>query len=141
MLVQYKADLIIIPLKINLFSTLYRVAIKLHITRSLKGLLILYWINLVSQNQLYNLIIIHYSILGEDRWLCTLLLQQGYRVDYAAASDAYTYAPEGFGEFFNQRRRWMPSTIANIMDLLADAKNTVSINNNISWLYMIYQGQ
>ncbi|CAG2205553.1 CHS1 [Mytilus edulis] len=33
---------------------------------------------------------------GEDRWLCTLLLQQGYRVDYAAASDAYTYAPEGF---------------------------------------------
>ncbi|CAC5419944.1 CHS1 [Mytilus coruscus] len=77
---------------------------------------------------------------GEDRWLCTLLLQQGYRVDYAAASDAYTYAPEGFGEFFNQRRRWMPSTIANIMDLLADASNTVSINNNISWLYMFYQG-
>ncbi|CAC5381736.1 CHS1 [Mytilus coruscus] len=77
---------------------------------------------------------------GEDRWLCTLLLQQGYRVDYAAASDAYTYAPEGFGEFFNQRRRWMPSTIANIMDLLTDAKNTVSINNNISWLFMIYQG-
>ncbi|XP_071156753.1 chitin synthase chs-2-like [Mytilus edulis] len=76
---------------------------------------------------------------GEDRWLCTLLLQQGYRVDYAAASDAYTYAPEGFGEFFNQRRRWMPSTIANIMDLLADASNTVSINNNISWLYMFYQ--
>ncbi|CAG2185861.1 Chitin synthase,Chitin synthase chs-2,Chitin synthase chs-1 [Mytilus edulis] len=77
---------------------------------------------------------------GEDRWLCTLLLQQGYRVDYAAASDAYTYAPEGFGEFFNQRRRWMPSTIANVMDLLTDARNTVSINNNISWLYMIYQG-
>ncbi|XP_052090867.1 uncharacterized protein LOC127727790 [Mytilus californianus] len=77
---------------------------------------------------------------GEDRWLCTLLLQQGYRVDYAAASDAYTYAPEGFGEFFNQRRRWMPSTIANIMDLLTDARNTVSINNNISWLFMIYQG-
>ncbi|CAC5369431.1 CHS1 [Mytilus coruscus] len=76
---------------------------------------------------------------GEDRWLCTLLLQQGYRVDYAAASDAYTYAPEGFGEFFNQRRRWMPSTIANIMDLLTDAKNTVSVNNNISWLYMVYQ--
>nr|KAG5696125.1 hypothetical protein BaRGS_026484 [Batillaria attramentaria] len=41
---------------------------------------------------------------GEDRWLCTLLLQQGYRVDYAAAADAWTYAPEGFNEFFNQRR-------------------------------------
>lgn len=44
---------------------------------------------------------------GEDRWLCTLLLQRGYRVEYSAASDAYTHAPEGFNEFFNQRRRWV----------------------------------
>ncbi|QQP39312.1 Chitin synthase 1 [Caligus rogercresseyi] len=28
---------------------------------------------------------------GEDRWLCTLLLQNGYRVAYSAACDAYTY--------------------------------------------------
>ena len=35
----------------------------------------------------------------------------------------------------------MPSTVANIMDLLQDGKNTVSINNNISWLYIFYQGQ
>ncbi|KAL5010121.1 hypothetical protein ScPMuIL_012426 [Solemya velum] len=76
---------------------------------------------------------------GEDRWLCTLLLQQGYRVDYAAASDAFTYAPEGFGEFFNQRRRWMPSTIANILDLLTDYRNTVTVNSNISMLYIFYQ--
>ena len=27
---------------------------------------------------------------GEDRWLCTLLLQQGWRVEYSAASDAFT---------------------------------------------------
>ncbi len=33
---------------------------------------------------------------GEDRWLCTLLLQEGYRVEYCAASDALTYAPESF---------------------------------------------
>lgn len=77
---------------------------------------------------------------GEDRWLCTLLLQQGYRVDYAAGSDAFTYAPEGFAEFFNQRRRWMPSTVANIVDLLSDYKNTVYVNSNISMLYIFYQG-
>lgn len=76
---------------------------------------------------------------GEDRWLCTLLLQQGYRVDYCAAADAYTYAPDTFSEFFNQRRRWMPSTIANIMDLLASYKITVRRNNNISTLYILYQ--
>ncbi|CAC5366537.1 CHS1 [Mytilus coruscus] len=60
---------------------------------------------------------------GEDRWLCTLLLQQGYRVEYSAAADALTYAPEGFDEFYNQRRRWSPSTMANILDLLGDWKN------------------
>uniref|UniRef100_A0AAN0LHG8 chitin synthase n=1 Tax=Polyphagotarsonemus latus TaxID=1204166 RepID=A0AAN0LHG8_9ACAR len=77
---------------------------------------------------------------GEDRWLCTLLLQRGYRVEYSAASDAYTHCPEGFGEFFTQRRRWAPSTMANIMDLLGDYKRTVAINDNISLPYIIYQG-
>ena len=39
---------------------------------------------------------------GEDRWLCTLLLQQGYKVEYCAAADASTFAPESFSEYFNQ---------------------------------------
>lgn len=69
---------------------------------------------------------------GEDRWLCTLLLQRGYRVEYCAASDALTFAPEGFNEFFNQRRRWIPSTIANIVDLLVDYKAVIHTNESIS---------
>ncbi len=77
--------------------------------------------------------------LGEDRWLTTLLLQQGYRIEYCAASDAFTHAPETFKEFFNQRRRWMPSTMANIMDLLKDTKHTTQVNENVSKLYMFYQ--
>ncbi len=77
---------------------------------------------------------------GEDRWLCTLLLQRGYRVEYSAASDAYTHCPEGFGEFYTQRRRWAPSTMANIMDLLGDYKRTVKVNDNISFPYIVYQG-
>ncbi|XP_050718353.1 chitin synthase chs-2-like isoform X1 [Eriocheir sinensis] len=76
---------------------------------------------------------------GEDRWLCTLLLQRGYRVEYSAASDAYTHAPEGFSEFYNQRRRWVPSTMANIMDLLQDYKKTIKVNDNISLPYISYQ--
>ena len=76
---------------------------------------------------------------GEDRWLCTLLLQRGYRVEYCAAADAYTHAPEGFNEFFNQRRRWIPSTLANIMDLLSDYRQTIKANDNISILYILYQ--
>ncbi|XP_052813937.1 chitin synthase chs-2-like [Mya arenaria] len=76
---------------------------------------------------------------GEDRWLCTLLLQQGYRIEYCANADALTYCPEGFVEFYNQRRRWSPSTMANIMDLLGDWRNIVKINENMSLLYMAYQ--
>ncbi len=76
---------------------------------------------------------------GEDRWLCTLLLQRGYRVEYSAASDAYTHCPEGFNEFFNQRRRWVPSTIANIFDLIQNYKKTVKVNDNISLPYIGYQ--
>jgi len=76
---------------------------------------------------------------GEDRWLCTLLLKQGWRIEYAAASDSFTFAPEDFKEFFNQRRRWGPSTMANILDILQDAKITVENNAYISWGYISYQ--
>ncbi|GFR12486.1 chitin synthase chs-2, partial [Trichonephila clavata] len=75
----------------------------------------------------------------EDRWLCTLLLQRGYRVEYSAASDAYTHCPETFSEFYTQRRRWAPSTMANIMDLLVNYKRTVERNDNISRPYIGYQ--
>merc|ERR1719419_474676 len=67
---------------------------------------------------------------------CSIL---NHRVEYSAASDAYTHCPEGFSEFFNQRRRWVPSTIANIFDLLMDYKATVKINDNISLPYIWYQ--
>lgn len=50
-----------------------------------------------------------------------------------------TFAPEGFGEFFNQRRRWIPSTMANIIDLLKDYKNVITVNESISIWYIIYQ--
>lgn len=76
---------------------------------------------------------------GEDRWLCTLLLQQGWRVEYSAASDSFTACPEGFKEFYNQRRRWMPSTMANIMDLLSDYSRVIKNNDDISIFYIIYQ--
>ncbi|XP_054473009.1 chitin synthase 1 [Anoplopoma fimbria] len=76
---------------------------------------------------------------GEDRWLCTLLLQQGWRVEYNAASDAYTNSPEEFKEFYNQRRRWGPSTLANTLDLLHSGAETVKRNSSISRLYIFYQ--
>ncbi|XP_029920309.1 chitin synthase chs-1-like [Myripristis murdjan] len=75
---------------------------------------------------------------GEDRWLCTLLLKQGWRVEYNAASDAYTNAPEEFKEFYNQRRRWTPSTMANIVDLLGSTNIVAKRNKSMSKLYLLY---
>uniref|UniRef100_A0A8P4GJG0 chitin synthase n=1 Tax=Dicentrarchus labrax TaxID=13489 RepID=A0A8P4GJG0_DICLA len=76
---------------------------------------------------------------GEDRWLCTLLLKQGWRVEYNAASDAYTNAPEDFKELYNQRRRWGPSTMANVVDLLGSTNIISKRNNSMSKPFMLYQ--
>ncbi|XP_062596477.1 chitin synthase chs-2-like [Saccostrea cucullata] len=75
---------------------------------------------------------------GEDRWLSTLLLKQGYKLEYTAASDANTFVPEGLFEFFNQRRRWSPSTLANIFSS-PEPKAQVSFSDHIlSVLYLVY---
>ena len=79
-----------------------------------------------------------FPLKGEDRWLCTLLLKQRFRVEYCAASDALTFAPEGFYEFYKQRRRWAPSTMANILDLLMDGNTVRKNNQNISRPYIFY---
>ncbi|CAC5394646.1 CHS1 [Mytilus coruscus] len=76
---------------------------------------------------------------GEDRWLCTLMLQQGWKIDYAASADAFTFVPMTFEEFFVQRRRWAPSTLANIIDLLSSWRVTTKLNDNISTLFVFYQ--
>ncbi|XP_037651888.1 chitin synthase chs-2-like [Sebastes umbrosus] len=76
---------------------------------------------------------------GEDRWLCTLLLKQGWRVEYNAASDAYTNAPEDFKELYNQRRRWGPSTLANVVDLLGNTSVISKRNRSMSKPFMFYQ--
>ncbi|XP_072907201.1 chitin synthase chs-2-like [Hemitrygon akajei] len=76
---------------------------------------------------------------GEDRWLCLLMLQQGWRIEYCAGSDSYTNAPQEFKEFFNQRRRWDPSKIANTIDMLGRGVETAKKNPSLSKLFLLYQ--
>eukprot|EP00121_Abeoforma_whisleri_P012610 Awhi_evm2s11641 len=76
---------------------------------------------------------------GEDRWLSTLILKHGWLLQYAASADAYTYCPSTFNEFFNQRRRWVSSTIANLVDLIMNSSAVVKKNIAISHFFMIYQ--
>jgi len=76
--------------------------------------------------------------LGEDRYLSQLLIQQGYKIEYCAASDAYTHAPESITEFFNQRRRWIPSTLGTTIAILKNYRRTIRLNENVSFLYILY---
>jgi chitin synthase len=66
-------------------------------------------------------------------------LKQGWKIEYCAESDAKTFAPEEFYEFYKQRRRWSPSTMASILDLIIDFKKVTKVNDNISFLYIVYQ--
>ena len=60
-------------------------------------------------------------------------------MEYCAAADAKTFVPETFEEFYNQRRRWIPSTMANLLDLLSTWSTTVRVNDDISFLFILYQ--
>ena len=76
---------------------------------------------------------------GEDRWLCTLILLAGGRIEFEAAAHCLTYAPEDLETFYKQRRRWGPSTTANIWELIVNRKNAVAGNAYISNGYILYQ--
>ena len=77
--------------------------------------------------------------MGEDRWLCTLLIEEGWRLEYCAISNDYTYCPVEFDEFYKQRRRWIPSTIANLWLLVSKSSKMTANNESIGWLFIIYE--
>ena len=77
------------------------------------------------------------TIQGEDRWLCTRILLSGGRIEFEAGSDCDTFAPEELQEFYKQRRRWGPSTTANIYELISRFQ-LARKNRNISIFYIFY---
>nr|XP_034320179.1 uncharacterized protein LOC105341274 isoform X1 [Crassostrea gigas]XP_034320180.1 uncharacterized protein LOC105341274 isoform X1 [Crassostrea gigas] len=77
--------------------------------------------------------------MGEDRWLCTLMVQNGWRIEYCAASENGTYCPEEFEEFYKQRRRWIASTLANSLSLITNWNLIRNSNHRISYLFCLYQ--
>jgi len=76
---------------------------------------------------------------GEDRWLCTLILLAGGRIEFESAAHCLTYAPEDFDTYYKQRRRWGPSTTANIWELIKNKDIAVKSNAYISRGYIAYQ--
>ncbi|XP_023931466.1 uncharacterized protein LOC106150672 [Lingula anatina] len=77
--------------------------------------------------------------MGEDRWLCTLMVQAGWRLEYSAAAHDETFCPEEFDEFFKQRRRWIPSTLANQFLIMKEWVYISKFNNHIRMFFALYQ--
>ncbi|XP_060561280.1 chitin synthase chs-2-like [Ruditapes philippinarum] len=77
--------------------------------------------------------------MGEDRWLCTLLVQKGWRIEYCATAKDYTHCPESFDEYFKQRRRWIVSTMANQWLLIKEWSNGKTDKLHVPFLFMVYQ--
>ena len=77
--------------------------------------------------------------MGEDRWLCTLLVEKSWRLEFCAISNDRTYCPVSFDEFYKQRRRWIPSTVANIWLLISKAGKVTRRNESVTWAFILYQ--
>ena len=75
---------------------------------------------------------------GEDRWLLTLLLKNGWKASFLPFSYAYTKAPDTIEEFYKQRRRWNNSLMANLLELCGNWRSIVSKNSGISLLFLPY---
>ena len=67
-------------------------------------------------------------------------VQSGWRIEYCAASENRTNCPSEFEEFYKQRRRWIASTLANLMLIVKEWKYVHLLNHRVSVVFLLYQG-
>ncbi|PKY38336.1 glycosyltransferase family 2 protein [Rhizophagus irregularis] len=58
--------------------------------------------------------------LGEDRYLTTLMMKHfpNYKMSFVPDAQCKTYAPDQWAVLLSQRRRWINSTVHNLMELV-----------------------
>lgn len=73
-----------------------------------------------SENEVNTLHMKNLLHLGEDRYLTTLLLKHNpkYSTKYLRHAHAYTIAPDSWAVLLSQRRRWINSTVHNLVELV-----------------------
>ena len=73
-----------------------------------------------SENRVDTLHLKNLLHLGEDRYLTTLLLKYHakYKTKYIFRAHAWTIAPDNTSIFTSQRRRWINSTVHNLVELI-----------------------
>ncbi|TPX46496.1 chitin synthase [Synchytrium endobioticum] len=77
-------------------------------------------INEYSENKIDTLHKKNLFLLGEDRYLTTLILKHfpGWKLSFTNDAKCSTYAPDTWSVFLSQRRRWINSTVHNLLELL-----------------------
>ncbi|OQV22974.1 hypothetical protein BV898_03025 [Hypsibius exemplaris] len=76
--------------------------------------------------------------LGNEQWLCSLLVKQGYKVEYCAAVDASIHVPETFSAYIKESQREIPLQMAAMADIVCNYSNVLTCNENITIIYVGY---
>lgn len=73
-----------------------------------------------SENRVDTLHLKNLLYLGEDRYLTTLVLKHfpDYKTQFVQHARCYTTAPDSWRVLLSQRRRWINSTVHNLVELL-----------------------
>lgn len=75
---------------------------------------------------------------GEDRWMCTLMMLQGWKMKFCTFGFNTTYCPSNLDEFLKQRRRWMLSDVANTFLVMRRIIGLIRHNACFSIAYVLY---
>lgn len=75
---------------------------------------------------------------GEDRWLCTLMMLKGWKLEYSSYSHNSTFCPDTFLEFLKQRKRWVLSEMSNLILVFGNIRRLTQNNSTFSLIYIIY---
>ncbi|XP_050408224.2 uncharacterized protein LOC126823428 [Patella vulgata] len=74
---------------------------------------------------------------GEDRWLCTLMMLRGWKLEYIDHCRNSTHCPETFMEFLGQRRRWVLSELSNMVLIFKNLRKLVRSNMAFSSVFIL----
>jgi len=79
--------------------------------------------------------------LGEDHYMTTLLLQNGYHTSACQTACVETSVPDTLEAFFTQRKRWTSSFLVNNFELLF-SRSLLKLSNIpflIQWFFVLYR--
>ena len=73
--------------------------------------------------------------------MCTLMMLEGWKLEYTAFCDNTTFCPDTFNEFMRQRRRWVLSDLANMLLVFRNVFRLTQNNDSFSIAYILYLAQ